>query len=105
MDDIRDIVVITTLIGLTLLVAILTLALTFAGYKTLRVVRRARRLGDEGAARFIDRAHEQLSEWNARDSGPDGGIVGAGISALRWGRRRRRRKKKRRFPVLDLLRR
>ena len=105
MDNIRDIVIIAVLIGLSLLFAVLTLVLAFAGYKTLRVVRRVRRLGDEGAATFIELAHEKLSEWNERDSGPGGGIVGAGASALRWVRRRRRRNKKRRFAVLDLLRR
>ena len=82
-----------------------SLALAFAGYKTLRVVRRVRRLGDESAANFIELAHEKLSEWNARDSGPSGGLFGAGVSGLRWVRRRRKRKKKRRFAVRDLLRR
>jgi hypothetical protein len=105
-DDIRDIVIIAALIGFSLLLAVFTLALAFAGYKTVRVVRRVRRLGDEGAANAIGLAHEKLSEWNARDSGPDGGLFGAGVAGLRWvRRRRRRRKKKRRFAVLDLLRR
>jgi hypothetical protein len=104
-DDIRDIVVIAALIGSSLLLAALTLVLAYAGYKTLRIVRRIQRLNDEQAVTFIARAQEKLGGWNDREAGAGGGIAAAGLSALRWARRRRRRKKKRRFAMLDLLRR
>lgn len=105
MNEIRDIVVIVALISSSLLLAAVTLALAYAGYKTLRIVRRIKRLNAESALPLIERAHENLSNWNERESGPGRGMVAAGVSALRWVRRRRRRKKKRRFAVLDLLRR
>ncbi len=105
MNDIRDIVVIAALIGSSLLLAAFTLVLAYAGYKTLRIVRRIERLNNEQVATLIEQAHEKLGGWNDREGGANGGIASAGLSALRWARRRRRRKKKRRFAMLDLLRR
>jgi hypothetical protein len=104
-DDIRDVVIIAALIGLSLMLALFTLVLAFAGYKMVRILRRVRRLSDARLMTLIDSAHERLSDWNERETRAGSGIAAAAGFGVRWIRRRRRRKKKRRFAVLDLLRR
>ena len=96
MEDIRDWVLVVALIALGLGLFASVLVLGFAGWKTLRGVRRLRRLHDDYVPAFVAASADRVQALNEQLSSRSG-LLEVALSAARLLRARRKRRKKSRL--------
>ena len=92
MEDIRDWVLVVALIALGVAVFVSLLVLAFAGWKTLRGLRRLRRLHDDHVPDLLAANSDRVQALNEHLSSR-GGLLELALSAARLLRARRKRKK------------
>ena len=102
MDEVRDIVVIAALIGLTAVALVAAIVVGVAGYVSLRLLRLLRRLHDRHVLPAVERGDSSLGEWAARGPLSTGEVLQAVLRGLRLliQLQRRKRRRKRRFGFL-----
>ena len=96
MEEVRDWVLVVALIALAPALFVWLLVLALGGWKTLRGVRRLRRLHDDHVPAFTEASAERFHDLNEQLSNRDG-LLEFAISATRLMRSRRRRKKRSRL--------
>lgn len=98
LQDIRDVIVVAAVVGLSLVAFVLLLVYTFVGYKTWRGIRRLNRLHEDQLRLRLDSFNDRVG-----DLLEDGAFTGSGLVALAIGGvravRERRKPKKRRFRI------
>ncbi len=99
-EEIRDIVIIAGLIVLAGIAVVFALIVGYAGYRTLRIVRRVRRFHDGEVQDGLERAHDQMVQWREDRVWELGGMARLPLTLLRLTRARRKPKKKKRFAFL-----
>jgi hypothetical protein len=102
MDNIRDILIIATLIFFSTLVIITIIAIAISGRKTLNILRRANNLTDDKIVSFLGSNQDRIVKWNQKKRNPEN-IISIISSVNRWVQNRRRKKRKRRFDIRNLL--
>ena len=102
MDNIRDILIIATLIFFSTLVIITIIAIAISGRKTLNILRRANNLTDDKIVTFLGSNQDRIVKWNQKKRNPEN-IISIISSVNRWVQNRRRKKRKRRFDIRNLL--
>ncbi len=93
MDDIRDIVLIAALIGLSLVMLVGALVMAFAASRSLRGLRAVQRLHDRRVPSGLDQLQTRMTALNERQAWEPGGLgslIWAVYRRLRAWRRRRR---------------
>lgn len=94
-QDVRDGIVIVSLIALSLMMFVALLIYAFVGYKTWRGVRALNRLTDEQLRERLLGFNERFREWIDADVFTISGLTAAGIGGLRRVRERRKPKRRR----------
>ena len=93
MEEVRDWVLVVALIALIPALSVSLLVLALGGWKTLRGVRRLRRLHDDHVPAITEASTERLKAINEQLSAR-GGLLGLAINITRLLRSRRRSRKK-----------
>lgn len=99
MEEIRDYVIVVSLILGGTITFVLVLGLTFVSWKTLKGVRWLRRQHDECLTPLVDTAAEHIQTMNEQMSTGSGALE-LGMAGYRFAQAKRKRRKKSRIDKL-----